>query len=213
MHNIVPLILAAGNSSRIGFPKALLPLGKDTFLTRILQTLRSVDLAEARVVLGAHEPQIRPLLARHRVQVLVNPDPSRGQIYSIQLAAGNIHTVAAGCLIWPVDHPLVTAGLLEDLVALFEDTAAPLAMPRCGGQAGHPAIFGRNLIAELLAAPPGANPKDIVARHGTDAAWLPTTERGTIEDVDTPEDYYRLTGEKLQPALERQKIRKDSSTR
>ena len=208
MHNIVPLILAAGESSRIGFPKALLPLGEDTFLTHILRTLRSADLPNARIVLGAHESQIRPFLDNHRVEVHINPDPSRGQIYSIQLAAGNLDSAVAGCLIWPVDHPLVTAGLLEDLVALFENTAAPLAMPRCGGQAGHPAIFGRSLIAELLAEPPGANPKGIVARHRAEAVWLPTTERGTIEDVDTPDDYYRIAGETLSSALERQNSRK-----
>jgi len=208
MHNIVPMILAAGDSTRIGFPKALLPLGKDTFVTHILRTLGSVDLPEPRVVLGAHESQIRPVLGNHRLQVIVNPDPARGQIFSIQLAAGNLDSVVAGCLIWPVDHPLVTAGLLEDLIALFENTGAPLVMPRCGRLGGHPAIFGRSLIAELLAAPPEANPKGIVARHSAEAVWLPTTERGTIQDVDTPDDYCRVTGETLSSALERRKSRK-----
>lgn len=206
MENIIPVILAAGDSSRMGYPKALLPLGADSFLTRILKTLGSLELSEALVILGAHELRVRPLLHSYNIRVFINPDPARGQISSMRLAFENIDPGCGGCLLWPVDQPLVSAGLVGGLIQLFLGSSAPLAMPRCAGRAGHPAIFGRGLIEELLAAPLDASPKLIVERHRREAVWQETDERGTVEDIDTPDDYFRLTGETLASALARHPI-------
>ncbi len=203
MTDITPVILAAGDSSRMGFPKALLPLGSATFLGHILDTLDTLELPAACVILGSHESTIRPHLSSRRVRILVNPNPERGQFSSMRLALENLAPDCTGCLLWPVDQPLISAALVRSLIHLFLNSTASLAMPDCTGKGGHPAIFGRGLIAELVAAPPDANPKLIVARHKIGTVWLPTEERSTVEDIDTPEDYYRLTGETLASALER----------
>lgn len=204
MADIAPVILAAGDSSRMGFPKALLPLGAGTFLTHILDTLDTLDLQAARVVLGRHETLIRPMLISRRVHVLVNPSPERGQFSSMHQALESLSPGCAGCLIWPVDQPAISAGLVRGLLQLFLNSSASLAMPSCKGKAGHPVIFGGGLITELLAAPPDANPKLIIAGHRDGAAYLPTEERNTVEDIDDPDDYFKLTGEDLKSALARQ---------
>jgi molybdenum cofactor cytidylyltransferase len=205
MSDITPVILAAGDSTRMGYPKALLPLGKLTFLTCILNTLAATNCAESRVILGAHESRIRPLLHRSGVHVITNPHPERGPLSSMQLGMRGLDPDCRGCLIWPVDQPMIPVSLVCDLIKLFRDDSAQLAMPRCGGKAGHPAVFGRNLIEELLEQPPHTNPKPIIARYRVAASWLPTTERGTVEDIDTQQDYLRLTGESLESALARHK--------
>jgi molybdenum cofactor cytidylyltransferase len=205
MTNVQPVILAAGDSSRMGYPKALLPLGDDTFLTRILKTLAPIELPAACLVLGMHDSLVRSLLINYNVRVLTNPDPGRGPVSSIRLALENLDPGCRGCLIWPVDQPLVSAELVRDLIRLFENCTAPLVLPSCGGKAGHPAIFGRGMMDELLALPPDASPKIIVARHKNEAAWLATEETGTVEDIDTPHDYFRLTGETLESALARRR--------
>ncbi len=203
MTDITPVILAAGDSSRMGFPKALLPLEAGTFLTHILDTLDALELSAARVILGSHEARIRPHLTLRRVHVLVNLNPERGQFSSMRLALEHLAPACRGCLIWPVDQPLISAALVHSLIQLFLNSKASLALPDCAGKPGHPAIFGPELIAELLAAPPDANPKLIIAGHKAHALWLPTEEMNTVEDIDTPEDYCRLTGETLASALAR----------
>jgi molybdenum cofactor cytidylyltransferase len=190
----------------MGYPKALLPLGEDTFLTRILKTLAALKLPVPRVILGVNESIVRPLLADYSVCVLINPDPARGTVSSLRLALENLDPGCSGCLIWPVDQPFVSIELVRDLIVLFENSAAPLALPSYGGKAGHPAIFGRRLVDELLALPPDASPKTVVARHKNESAWLVTEEIGTVEDVDTPNDYLRLTGETLESALARRQV-------
>jgi molybdenum cofactor cytidylyltransferase len=210
MRNIAPVILAAGDSSRMGHPKALLPLGADTFLTRILKTLGCLQLPTPCVVLGRHQSLIRPLLISHQVRIVTNPYPERGQISSLKLALESLEPGCEGCMVWPVDQPQVSTELVRDLVELFVGSAVAIAMPRYEGRAGHPAIFGLELIEELLNAPLDTNPKLIIARRRSQAAWLTTKECGTIEDIDTPEDYLRLTGETLAAALARAKGRMTS---
>ncbi len=197
MWNITPIVLAAGSSARMGYPKALLPLGPETFLTHILRILETFDLPDARVVLGDHAARILPVLHLYSVRILINPDPARGQFSSLRLALENLDRDVAGCLVWPVDQPLVSAELLQELIQLFLHSGRSLAMPRCRGKAGHPAIFGAAMIRELLAAPAEADAKSYVARHAHDTSWLATEETGTIEDIDTPEEYRRCTGEVL----------------
>jgi len=121
----------------------------------------------------------------------------------MRLALENLDPECRGCLLWPVDQPLISAALVRSLIHLFLRSTASLAMPDCAGKPGHPALIGPVLIAELLAAPPDANPKHIVARHKAGAVWLPAEEMNTVEDIDTPEDYCRLTGETLASALAR----------
>ncbi len=124
----------------------------------------------------------------------------------MRLAAESLPPECRGCLVWPVDQPLIPPGLLQRLVGLFTESAAQLVLPRCGGRAGHPAIFGRELIRELQTAPPGVNFKQVVSRYRDGAAWLATEEAGTVDDIDSPDDYFRLTGETLESALSRGKI-------
>ncbi len=203
MFHIVPVILAAGDSARMGFPKALLPLGPETFLTSILNTLETLPLPPGLVILGSHAARIRPLLASRRVRVLINPHPECGQFSSMRIALENLPAECGGCLLWPVDHPLVSGALVRELIGLFLQTGSILALPNHAGKGGHPAIFGQALICELLAAPQEVNPKMIVAGHKSGEVRLPTDERGTVEDCDTPDDYLRLTGETLGDALAR----------
>ncbi len=205
MGGVTPIILAAGDSSRMGYPKALLPLGKDVFLTRILDTTKQLGLAAPRVVLGNQVEAIRPSLRGYRAVIVLNPDPERGQGSSIRLALNKLDRWANAVLIWPVDQPIVSSGLVRELLELFYHSGTSLAMPRCHGVPGHPAVFGRALIEDMLSSALDMNPKVIVARYKSGAAWLDTEETGTVEDIDTPEDYRRIVGESLDAVWSRMK--------
>jgi CTP:molybdopterin cytidylyltransferase MocA len=199
----MPIVLAAGNSLRMGgYPKALLPLGKDCFLTRILHTLQSCEFATVCVVLGARAQDIRPFIQMPNSRIVINPHPERGQLSSLQLALETLDGSFDGCLVWPVDQPVISAELVKNLRLRFEHEDVELALPSqkdCAGsrRAGHPAILGRALISALRKLPPDANPKEVIRSFEPNAAWLDCAEPGAFQDVDTPEDYFRVTGELL----------------
>jgi molybdenum cofactor cytidylyltransferase len=190
----------------MGYPKALLPLGTTTFLTRILATLHEAGLPNPVVVLGRHAEQVKRTLLRSAVEIAVNPHPESGQLSSLRLGLERVDPGADGCLVWPVDHPAVSADLVRELIELFAATRAPLVLPWHGGRRGHPAIFSSTLFPELLALPPGEGAKKVVLRHADLTALRPTAEAATVEDIDTPEAYYKLTGEELAAALARRGI-------
>ena len=187
----------------MGYPKALLPLGGGTFVGRILQTLTEAGLTEARIVLGPDAGRIAPLLRREHVILLSNPDPGRGQISSMKIALSDLPPHCEGCLFWPVDQPAVSAQTVRKLVRLFGESGAMIAMPACSGKHGHPAVFRRDIWAELMRVPFEAGPKPVIAAHAAETALLACDEAATIEDVDTPEDYLRLTGMTLDQALDK----------
>ena len=203
MRDIVAVVLAAGESRRMGFPKALLPLGSGTFLDQILNTLQESGLSEPMVVIGAHARHIQPALARRPVRVVTNPDYEKGQLSSVKRALENVGPDVRGCLLWPVDHPTVSRDLVEKLIQLFLDAKPLLALPVYEGRRGHPAILSPALFQEILDTPTEAGMKGVVQRHQDAIALLPTGESSVAHDIDTPEDFFKLTGETLEAALAR----------
>ena len=200
------MVLAAGESKRMGFPKALLPLGTETFLSRVLATLGSLGYREPCVILGAYAERIQPLLRNSRVRVLINQDFRSGQLSSIKLAVKDQDEDCAACMIWPVDQPAISSSVVKGLVQLFLDSDAAIVLPQCQGRRGHPAIFSKELFPELLEAPLQEGGRGVVLRHQDRIALLPTEDTATIADIDTPDDYYKLTGETVEEALRRRTI-------
>jgi molybdenum cofactor cytidylyltransferase len=194
---VAPVVLAAGDSSRMGYPKALLKTGSHTFLSLILETLGSACPGVVTVVVGRHAEEIRRLTVDPRVRFLVNPRPELGQISSIQLVLRNLEPDLSGCLIWPVDQPMVSAALVRALIGVFNGSGAWIVVPACGGRRGHPVVFRRELFQELLAWPEGESPKKLIRMHSARTLLVPTEETAVLDDIDTPEDYYRLTGRTL----------------
>ena len=203
--SIAPIILAAGDSSRMGYPKALLPLGEYTFLTHILKTVQQIGLSNPVVILGKAAELIQPRIQNWPALVRINPDPDRGQLSSIQLGLSSLDSGVQAGMIWPVDQPAVSEDLVRKLVQLFLQSEPMIAFPKCGDKRGHPAIFHRALFQEFMATPLEEGPKNILLRHQQQTAELPTVETAAVQDIDTPADYETLTGKSVQSALERMK--------
>jgi molybdenum cofactor cytidylyltransferase len=209
MISIVPIILAAGDSTRMGYPKALLPLGSESFLVRILSTIGRVGMPKPLIVLGKAAPVIQQQILNRPAHTLINPDPDRGQLSSIQLALHHINPEFIAGMIWPVDQPAISEDLVRNLVHLFLSSESRIAYPTCGGRRGcsgrrgHPAIFHRALFQEFMDAPLEEGPKKILLRHQNATSVLPTEELACVQDIDTPADYEALTGESLDAALAR----------
>ncbi len=201
--SITPVILAAGDSIRMGYPKALLPLGTETFLTRILGILRNIGLPKPVIVLGKSASIIQAQIRDWPADIRINPDPSRGQLSSIQLALSNLMPESVAGMVWPVDQPAVSEDLVRRLAQLFIISKSQIAFPMNGGRRGHPAIFHRTLFQEFMDAPLEEGPRKILLRHQNSTAILPTDESAAIQDIDTPSDYQALTGESLDSALAR----------
>jgi molybdenum cofactor cytidylyltransferase len=187
---IAGIILAAGASSRMGTPKALLEYRGETFLDRLIRVLGGV-CDPVIVVLGYHADEIRAAVSRGpcgRARFVVNPNPSRGQLSSLKTALVEVPEEAEGFLFMPVDCPAPAQQTVRMIVDALREKAL-LAIPRFEGRRGHPVCARRELIAEFLALPIEGQAKEVVRRHADRTHYLDTFDAGVLSDVDDPEAY------------------------
>jgi len=190
---VFSIILAAGAGTRMGRPKALVPLGNHTFLSAVLQATENAGLTEIAVVLAHPSDEI---LKRHDlggVRVLHNPEPSLGPISSIQVALREPGIRAApAVLVHPVDHPCVKSLTLEVLVSTFRAEGRDIVVPTFQGRGGHPTLFSRKVFPELLSTPHGQGARAVVRRDPARVLRLEVEDEGVRQNLDTPEDLVDL---------------------
>jgi molybdenum cofactor cytidylyltransferase len=183
------LILAAGESRRMGFPKALLDFRGETFLDRLIRIF-SACCSPVIGVLGADAERIRAgLRAAASARIVVNPDFQVGQITSMQCGLRAVPPDARGVLFTLVDHPNPGDATIRALVA----ADAPIVIPRYQGRRGHPIWFSRDLVPEFLALPAASSARTVLERYSGDIRYLDGDDPGILDDVDDPEAYRRLT--------------------
>ena len=194
---VVGVILAAGASSRMGRPKALLPVGVDTFVTRVCRTLLEAGVDDVVVVAGAEHEAIAEAVvsAGLPARIVENPRRDEGQLSSVLagLAVADRPGVDA-VLIHVVDAPLVRPDTVRAVLDAFLTTHAPVVRPEVGGRHGHPVLFARRVFDDLRRADPAVGAKAVVRAHAAGICNVRVDDDGACRDFDTPEDYARLAG-------------------
>ncbi len=190
------IVLSAGASTRMGRPKALLAAGDRTFIRRILDTLRAAGVPEAVVVVRAGQEQvIVEVEASGFGRTVLNPRAEEGQLSSLIAGLDAIDRPGVdGVLVTLVDVPLIGAAAVRTLLERAAASAAPVVRAVHQGRHGHPVIFKRQLFDALRRADPAAGAKAVV--RAVQVEDVETGDPGVVEDVDTPEEYARLFGER-----------------
>lgn len=197
------VILAAGESSRMGTDKALLPWPpsvagqpqtKDTFLSA---TIRSLSLSTdfIIVVAGKNEAAIAPVAYAEGASIVVNPDPDRGQFSSLQIGLHEVlNRGRDAAMITLVDRPPASSATIQILREAFEaaGTNTWAVVPDFSGKHGHPYIVGRELIEAFLQATPTSNARDVEHAHQPHIVYLPVDDPSVALNINTPDDYARL---------------------
>jgi molybdenum cofactor cytidylyltransferase len=197
------VILAAGESSRMGRDKALLPWppepvatgAGETFLSAAIR-LFSPYVDVVLVVAGKNEHELAPIIYARGASLVVNPDPARGQFSSLQ--AGLHEVLNRGrdaAMITLVDRPPARPETIQLLLTEFEQALTRsvwAVVPEYQGKHGHPILASREMIEEFLRAPATANARDIEHAHQDNIAYIPVDDPFVASNVDTPEQYAAL---------------------
>jgi len=183
--SVAGIILAAGESRRMGEPKALLSYRGETFLDRLIGLFEPV-CATVTVVLG-HDPGRIRRGVRRSASWVVNADWPAGQITSLQAGLRALDP-CEGVLFTLVDHPAVEPETLAGLLA----APGVLRIPRYRGRRGHPVYASAALIPEFLAVPPNGSAKQVIESHAPEIHYLDLEDPGVIRDIDDPAAYRAL---------------------
>jgi molybdenum cofactor cytidylyltransferase len=185
---LAAVILSAGSSSRMGRPKALLPYREGTFLEHLIEVTRHPRIGVKRVVLGAGAEVIRTVAKLDPSLIVLNPDWEQGQLSSICAGLRSLEGIDIdGIVLCPVDHPLVSARLIGELVLRFYESKKGIVLPTYNGRRGHPVIFSKTFFRELLAAPKEKGARAVVWAHAADVLEVPTEEEGVVLNLNSPD--------------------------
>jgi len=192
---LAAVILSAGASSRMGRPKALLPYREGTFLEHLIEVTRHPRIGVTRVVLGAGAEVIQAVAKLDPSVVVLNPDWEQGQLSSIRAGLRSLEGIDTdGIVLCPVDHPLVSAPLVSELIERFYGDKKAIVLPIYNGRRGHPVIFSSALYGELLAAPADKGARAVVWAHAAHVLEVPTDEEGVVLNINDPDMLKRAIG-------------------
>jgi molybdenum cofactor cytidylyltransferase len=190
------LILAAGESSRMGRDKALLPWHGTTFLGGAIELLSPVtDLVI--VVAGRNATNLQPLVDAAGASLVVNREPERGQFSSLRVGVQEVLNQGRdAAIIALVDRPPARPETVHLLKSAFLRSADQIwaVAPEFSGRHGHPLVAGREMIEAFLRAPLTATARDIEHQHQQHMEYVTVDDPLVILNVDTPEEYQRISG-------------------
>jgi molybdenum cofactor cytidylyltransferase len=188
------IVLAAGESKRMGRPKQLLPYGRGTILAQVVDNLLASAADEVIVVLGHRMMDITGTLAGRPVKLAVNPRYEEGMSTSIVAGLKAAAPEAQGYMLVMGDQPAVDRRTIDRLIAEYNGRGRGIVVPVYRGRRGNPVIFAAGYKPELLAVQGDIGGRDIVSRHPDDVLEVAVDSPGVVSDIDTPEDYHSISG-------------------
>ncbi|MCW5849910.1 MAG: putative selenium-dependent hydroxylase accessory protein YqeC [Anaerolineae bacterium] len=207
--------LAAGGASRFGAAKLALPWQGTTLVGHALRVAQASGATEIVLVTGAHAEAVRAALAstpppfvgegpgeglprQPRFTIVHNGDWQEGLSTSVKAGLGALSERVQAALFLLADQPTITPAIVQAIVQRYYETAAPIVVPTFGGKRGNPTLFDRSLWPELMAVTGDQGGRGLIERYRDRVAFVEVGEAVAV-DVDTPDDYQRLTNSSPSP--------------
>jgi len=202
------VILAAGESSRMGRDKALLPWPPssplETFLSAAIHLFFPL-VDEVLVVAGKNNTALAPIVYANGAALVVNPEPERGQFSSLRVGLQEVlNRGRDAAMVTLVDRPPPQRETLETLQAAFDRPATTpgthrkwAVIPEYQGKHGHPILLAREMLTAFLSAPETSNAREVEHAHPNEIQYVAVDDPLVALNVDTPEQYAALASQLL----------------
>lgn len=193
---ISAIILAAGQSTRMGIPKLLLPLEGKSLLQHVIDNALLSKVGEVIVVLGAGAAALRREIKQVKVRIIENALYKEGMSTSLKTGLQAVSPRAQAVIVLLADQPLVSHSTIDALIDKYLESGSLIVAPVYGGKRGNPVLFDRSLISELAAVTGDKGGREIIKRHPDHMATVPFESTLIGSDIDTWDDLnqvYRLS--------------------
>jgi molybdenum cofactor cytidylyltransferase len=186
------IVLAAGESRRMGTPKQLLPFGERTILERVVDTLLTAGVGQVIVVLGHLADRVRTVLGDRPVQAIVNGAYRQGMLSSVKCGVQAISTDHNAVLFALGDQPQIDSAVVREVIRAYRAGDAGIVIPRYNGKKGHPIIINLSRYREaIIDLPDSLGLNALMQEYADDVHLIDVTTEDIIHDIDVPEDYTR----------------------
>lgn len=197
---ITAVVLAAGAASRFGSQKLLAPVHGAALVRRTVENVLASQVSETVVVLGRDGEGVRRALAGLPVRFVTNPAFRSGLSTSVRAGVEALEASTLAAIIVLGDQPSVTANIIDQLIEERRRSGRPIVVPEYDGTRGNPVMFDATMFPELRTIEGDQGARDVIARDPTRVATV-CFPFEMPADVDTPEDYARLTNQADSPGL------------
>jgi molybdenum cofactor cytidylyltransferase len=190
------IILAAGESKRMGYPKMLLPWGQVSVIRHVCQQVLACGLFEVVVVIGDRADAVRAQIEDLPVRIVFNPRYAQDEMLSsLQVGLAEIWHSCDACLVVLGDQALLTPEVIQAIPQAYFAGYGEIVTPTYEGQQGHPVLIDKHYWQELMALPPGSAPRDMLRKRRNLIYQVVMGTDAVVRDLDTPEDYQQARRE------------------
>lgn len=182
------IVLAAGESRRMGRAKMTLPWGESTILGTVIGSLAKSEVAGITVVLGRNWEEVYPTVQHLGAQVVVNPRPESGMLSSVKWGLAHIRDDAAA-LFALGDQPRILPATVNALIRAAESSECGILLPSFHGRRGHPLLVKNRYRRAILDLPESGGLNQLLDQYHEDVLEVESGSESVLMDIDTPEDY------------------------
>ena len=191
---ISAILLAAGQSKRMGELKQLMPFGQSTIVAQAVDNLLGSAVDEVIVVVGYKAEDVIKAIAAKPVKLVINPDYEQGMSTSVIAGLNLAHSRVQGVMLALGDQPLVDSQTIDRLIEEFCNHDKGIAVPTYQGRRGHPIIFAIKYKEQLLKLRGDVGGRQIIKDHPDDVLEVAVDSESIVADFDTTDDYQAYVG-------------------
>lgn len=198
---ICALVLAAGESKRMGRPKQLLPFGRQTLIEKVVENVTKSGVDITLIVLGAHREKIIEKLKNFAVKQVDNPRFREGMLSSVQAGFNAVPKEAQAVVVILGDQPTVPSKVIDRIIDTYRKTGKGIVLPVFQNKRGHPILIDTKYSLEVAELDQDIGLKALIRDHAGDIEEVAVATPAILKDIDYPEDYFRelkKTGDETQ---------------
>jgi len=189
---ISAIILAAGQSRRMGQSKMLLPWGPRTVIEQVVISFLQAGVDDILIVTGGEQERVDKVIDAYPVRKIFNKDYAAGEMLSsLQCGLRELTEETRAALIGLGDQPQVGAESIHSICDAYRESASPLIVPSFQRKRGHPWLVARSLWDEILRLQQPQTPRDFLNHHTDEILYVNLDTSTILADLDTPEDYLK----------------------
>lgn len=189
MEEIWAIILAAGESKRMGFPKMLLPFNGSTMIENVIRNVKSSKVDNSMVVLGAGCQKLTELVSGLNVNYCCNNNYKEGMLSSVLCGIRNLPSDFEAVLVFQGDQPLINPLTINTVIEAYRSSGKGIVIPVFEKKRGHPLLIDRKYRNETEKLEPGKGLRSLAYRFSDDVLEVETDDPGILRDFDTFDEY------------------------
>jgi molybdenum cofactor cytidylyltransferase len=189
MREIWAIILAAGESKRMGFPKMLLDFNGSTMLEIVIRSVKNSAVSNILVVLGAYRNELVEMVAKQNVNYCYNDNYKDGMLSSVKCGFGNLPADFDAVLIFQGDQPLISPEVVNMLITSFRTSVKGIVIPVHNGIRGHPILIDKKYRNDIVNLDASEGLRALAHLFSDDVLEVEVNDPGILRDFDTYEEY------------------------